>query len=145
MTPWKVTTAPARGSRTRAATASSESGASRSATWTRGSPEPPLTGGSRASSSPAASRWAAGACSRLTARHERQVAGQVAHRGQRVGDAGAVGQVELEHVAPGALAQHGEEADADAHRAGGYPADVAPAVGRRRPGGRELGWLDVAG
>ena len=61
---------------------------------------------------------------------ERQAARQVAHGGQRVGDAGAVGQVELEHVAPGALAQHGEEADADAHRAGGYPGQPHGGEGR---------------
>ena len=73
---------------------------------------------------------------------ERQVAGQVADGGQGVGDAGAVGQVELEHVAPGALAQHGEEADADAHRAGGYPGR-AP---RPRPWPtRRRGWRQERG
>ena len=47
--------------------------------------------------------------------HERQAAGQVVDGGQRVGDQGALGQLELEPVAPGPLAQGREEADVDDH------------------------------
>ena len=54
--------------------------------------------------------------------HERQAGGQVADGGQGVGHPRALGQLELELAAPGALAQLGEEADADEH--GGYPAPV---------------------
>ena len=46
---------------------------------------------------------------------ERQPGGEVLDRGQRVGGAGALRQVELELVAAGPLAQAGEEADGDAH------------------------------
>jgi hypothetical protein len=47
--------------------------------------------------------------------HEREAARQVVDGGQRVGDARALGQLELEGVAPGPLAQGREEADVDDH------------------------------
>ena len=46
---------------------------------------------------------------------ERQAAGQVVDGGQRVGDPRALGQLELEPIAPGPLAQGREEADVDDH------------------------------
>ena len=57
--------------------------------------------------------------------HERQPAGEVVDGGQRVGDPRALGQLELEPVAPGPLAQGREEADVDDHvRQGSQIADA---------------------
>jgi hypothetical protein len=47
--------------------------------------------------------------------HERQVAREVVDRRERVGDHRALGQLELECVAPRALAQGREEADVNDH------------------------------
>ena len=48
--------------------------------------------------------------------HEREPGGQVVDGGQRVADAGALGQLQLELAAPArALAQQGEETHADQH------------------------------
>ena len=51
----------------------------------------------------------------IDGQHERQAAGQVVDGGQRIGDPRALGQLELEPVAPGPLAQGREEADVDDH------------------------------
>src|SRR4051812_23104221 len=48
--------------------------------------------------------------------HDRKPAGQVVERGQRVGHPRAVGQLQLDRVAAGALAQLGEEPDTHKHR-----------------------------
>ena len=120
MTPLKVTTAPARGSATRAASASSDSGTSRTATWSAASP--PDTGGISASSSPGASGCSARCVLAVDGHDERHAGGEVADGGQGVGHPRALGQVELELGASGALAQAGEQADGDDHTSSRCPA-----------------------
>ena len=68
-----------------------------------------------ASSSPALQRLVLRRVLAIDGQHERQAAGEVVDGGQRIGDPRALGQLELEPVAPGPLAQGGEEADVDDH------------------------------
>src|SRR4051794_4122012 len=51
--------------------------------------------------------------------HEPEPAGEVVDRGEGVADGGALGQLELDAPASGALAQDGEQADRDGHRGSG--------------------------
>ena len=129
VTPWKVTTAPARGSRTRAASASSDSG----------SPVDPRVrlGGRRrspAGSAPARRPDRAPgprrAYSRFTAITSGKPVGQLAERGERVAHARAVGQLEHHLARAGALAQHREQADRDLH---GVHATPRATAGRAYP------------
>ena len=93
---------------------SSESGSARTATCGAVA-APPDTGGMSASSSPACSAWSSARVLAVDGQHERQAAGQVVDGGQRIGDPRALGQLELEPIAPGPLAQGREEADVDDH------------------------------
>ena len=114
MTPLNVTTAPARGSRTAAASVSSDSGSARTATCGAVA-APPDTGGISASSSPALQRLVLRRVLAVDREHERQPAGQVVDGRQGVGDPRALRRLELEPIAPGPLAQGREEADVDEH------------------------------
>ena len=137
MTPQKTTTAPAPGrptefasptiesgsSVTRAA-GGAESGASTAARVGFASlrlPAPPLTGGIRASSSPALTGASSLAYSRLTATRTGIEASIVEPRlvprgRERVGHRRPLRQLEFEALAPGALPQHREQTELDLHR-----------------------------
>ena len=93
MTPWKVTTAPARGSRTRRDQRVERQRLRRHPRRT-GAGSPPLTGGISASSSPGASTRVAVGVLAVDGHHQRQPAGEVAERVQRVAHARALGQLE---------------------------------------------------
>ena len=81
----------------------------------RGGRRAARTGGISASSSPACSAWSSRRVLAVDGEHERQAAGEVVDGGERIGDPRALGQLELEPIAPGPLAQRREEADVDDH------------------------------
>ena len=121
MTPQKTTTAPAPGRPTEFARLTIESGSSVTRTGT-GAVAPPLTGGIRASSSPAAtvaSSFDVLAVDRHAHRHRGEdlaEAGLAAGRLERVGDGRALRQLERQPVASRALAQDREQSNLDLHR-----------------------------
>ena len=82
---------------------------------------PPETGGIRASSSPGSSGCSASAYSRLTAITTGSAGGQRRHLAQRVADARALGELELDLVGPRALAEPGEQSHGHLHWPQGIP------------------------
>ena len=112
MTPSKTTTAPAAGSRTAAATAATSSGSAVTRAR-RTAPAPPLTGGTRATSSPGAMRASGAAYSRLMAATQERGASSIA--ASRSPHRGAVRELDLDAPGTGAFAQPGEETDGDDH------------------------------
>ena len=115
VTPANVTTAPARGSRTRSISGSSRSGSELIRTWATPT-EPPDTGGISAISSPADRLWLVVGVLRLTAITTGHVVDQRQPPLSASRDPRPVGQLQVHLVGSGAIAQPGEQAHSYLHR-----------------------------